>query len=140
MKIDIQNIPQVALGFMNRDHKAFVDIFNALADLLAQSSRERHAVSALVEQLLEHSREHFAREEQQMKQFLFPAYSCHKSEHEQVLVEMEKELDAWRAAGDVQWLNDYLEQLSEWLAGHIASMDTVTANYISQMGGPVELG
>jgi len=139
VKIDIQNIPQVALGFMNSDHKAFVDIFNTLADLLAQSSRERHEVSALLEQLLEHSREHFAREEQQMIQFSFPAYSCHKSEHEQVLVEMEKELDAWRAAGDVQWLNDYLEQLPEWLAGHIASMDTVTANYISQMGGPVEL-
>ncbi len=134
MKIDFQDVPRVALDFMNSDHKVFVELFNALVDSIQQPAFERDDVTALLAQLLAHSREHFGREELQMEKFSFPAYSCHKNEHEQVLTEMEKELDAWQAAGDVQWLNDYLEQLPEWLAGHVASMDTVTANYIAQMG------
>ncbi|MFC1750033.1 bacteriohemerythrin [Pseudomonadota bacterium] len=138
MKIDIQDVPHVALDFMNSDHEAFVVLFNELAGLLPQPDLDRGRVSTLFAELLQHCREHFAREEEQMETHSFPAYSCHKSEHQHVLAEMEKELAAWQTKGDVQWLSDYLDQLPEWLANHVASMDTVTASYISQVGGAAE--
>lgn len=139
MKIDIQDVPRVALDFMNSDHEEFVDLFNALSGLLQEDGLDKERVSALFGDLLQHCRDHFAREEYQMEAFSFPAYHCHLGEHQGVLAEMEKELEAWNSSGDVQWLSDYLEQLPEWLATHVATMDTVTAGYISQVGGPAEV-
>ncbi len=54
--------PQVALDFMNRDHAEFVALRDKLLDLLSVQIPE-DKVDTLLDELLEHTRHHFAEEE-----------------------------------------------------------------------------
>lgn len=134
--IDFDAVPKVAINFINEDHKHFTDLTNQLEARLADADSEPQAITEQLAQLLAHCREHFGREEQQMRQFQFPPYPVHKGEHERVLEEMESVSTQWRQSQDRATLRQYVEALPDWFIGHAATMDTVTASYIVRMGGP----
>lgn len=137
--IDFKQIPQVALDFMNKDHAEAVALLNELqAGLVIEDAAARHAkVSQALQALLDHNRAHFAREEAQMQAYAFPPFPVHKSEHEHVLAEMEAQLQAWQQQADVNALQHYANQsLPYWFVNHISTMDTVTAQFIANQGGP----
>lgn len=134
--IDFSLVPRVAVDFMNEDHRHFTDITNRLEALLDDEDSAAEAITAQLEQLLEHCREHFGREEKQMLLYVFPPYLVHKGEHERVLAELESVVARWRQSQERDPVIRYVGLLPEWFAGHIATMDTVTANYIVRMGGP----
>jgi hemerythrin len=134
--IDFDVVPKVVIDFINEDHKHFTDLTNQLEALLADAGSEPQVITAQLAQLLEHCREHFGREEQQMQLFVFPPYPVHKGEHERVLAEMESVVSQWLQSQDRAALMQYVEALPHWFIGHAATMDTVTASYIVRMGGP----
>lgn len=136
--VDLGRIPQVALRFINDDHRQEAHLLNVLheAVLAHQPGAPPQPVLAAFEALLQHTREHFGREEQAMLQADFPPYPVHKQEHDQVLEEMEAEGSAFRASGDATRLLRYVaEAVPSWFIGHIQSMDHVTAAYLSMRGG-----
>lgn len=137
--IDIHNVPKVWLDFMDRDHEAATEITNRLMAEVDQSSPDKDKITAGLKQLLAHCQEHFASEEKQMQNYNFPPYPVHKAEHERVLTEMSSELVSWHETNDMPRLKHYLfDVLSSWFVGHIATMDTVTASFIINAGGPSE--
>lgn len=137
--IDFNNVPKVALDFMNNDHEEATRITNELMSLVEAGATDSPTVASSLLHLLKHCQEHFSREEAQMQQIQFPPYPVHKGEHERVLAEMEGELTAWQESGDLERLKHYLfVTLSNWFIDHIACMDTVTAQFIVRMGGPFE--
>ncbi len=137
--IDFENVPKVALDFMNDDHEEATHITNELMGLVAADSVDQAAVAESLAHLLAHCQNHFAREEAQMQQIQFPPYPVHKGEHERVLAEMAGELAAWQEEADLERLKHYLfATLTNWFIEHIACMDTVTAQFIVRMGGPFE--
>ena len=138
--IDFNQVPKVAIGFMNDDHSLFTDLVNQLEALLTEDGSEVDSITFLMEELLDHCREHFGREEQQMSLFHFPPYPVHKGEHERVVAELELVINQWRTSQDRDTLRRYVEALPQWFINHAATMDTVTASYIVRMGGPVEPG
>lgn len=139
--IDFKQVPKVVVDFMNDDHEEATRVINQLMCLMEAETVDKQQVAELLAQLLAHSQEHFAREEAQMQKIDFPPYPVHKGEHERVLAEMAAELQAWQEAADEKRLNEYLSvTLPEWFVGHIACMDTVTAQFIVRMGGPFECG
>ncbi len=141
--LNFDDVPKVALDFMNSDHEEATNITNALMALLDTAeagTADTQAISDTLQSLHNHCVEHFSRENAQMEHFGFPAYPVHHGEHERVLAEMQGEMDAWRDAGDVVRLKNYTFQtVPEWFIGHIQTMDTVTAMFIQQCGGPFEL-
>jgi hemerythrin len=127
--------PQVALDFMNRDHAEFIAIRGKLLDLLKQKTPASE-VDAVLDQLLEHTRHHFAEEERHMQEAKFPPYPMHKMEHDQVLNDMQKLVTQWHQHRDAAALQHYLENaLADWFVHHVGMMDFVTARYITSQAG-----
>ena len=123
------NYPQVALEFMNRDHAEFAALRQKLLDLLAGEVSNTAVDDALAD-LGEHTRRHFAEEEQVMRETGFPVYEIHKGEHERVLADIEAQVERWMLGRDAQALRDWLDRaVGTWLVEHVSSMDFVTAAF-----------
>lgn len=123
------NYPQVALEFMNRDHAEFATLRQKLLDLLAGDAPNPAVDDALAE-LGEHTRRHFADEEQVMRETGFPVYEIHKGEHDRVLADISAQVERWVQGRDAGALRDWLDQgIGTWLVEHVSSMDFVTAAF-----------
>lgn len=134
--LDHQNIPKVSLEFMNQDHQEITEIFNRLEVLALNDAAHEQAekLDGVFAEFLDHHREHFRHEEEEMALCNFPAFSVHQAEHNQVLGEIETEYNSWCTARDLPRLRQFVvNRFPDWLMNHIVTMDTVTATYISQM-------
>lgn len=137
--VDLEAIPQVALPFINDDHRREAELLNALGDAVKGHQSGRVPVENVLhrfEELFDHTREHFGREEEAMRAVGFPPYAVHKGEHERVLEEMESEETHFRETGDTGRLWTYVsEGVPAWFTNHILTMDAITAQFVSQMRG-----
>lgn len=130
MKLTPESIPLLALDFMNRDHAEFVVLRDKLLDLLAARASVAQLQGAL-DELAEHTRQHFAAEEQAMQQAGFPVYAVHKADHDTVLADMAARVKSWSLDRDDEALRAWLDHdVGEWFMNHVSSMDFVTAKFI----------
>ncbi len=135
--LPLESIPSVLLDFMNDDHREATLLTNKLhaqlQELIASPEADRQPATDTLIALYNHDKEHFAREEAEMERTGFPAYGCHKGEHDRVLAEMEEILNGWQAGMAPEQLEQYLNgTAAPWLINHISTMDTVTAMFVSQ--------
>lgn len=131
MQVEVTDIPQVAVDFMNDDHAEAVTLLNQLFNALEKGNDDE--VDTAFSVFYQHNAEHFAREEEQMIRINFPPYTCHKGEHERVLEEMRETQRQWQANQDRAELSSYLKDtVIPWFVNHINTMDTVTAMFISR--------
>jgi hemerythrin len=122
--------PQVALDFMNRDHAEFVAMRSQLMSLISAQTPEND-VDTLLDELLTHTRDHFAEEERLMLESQFPPYAMHKNEHEHVLTDMSAHIGRWKQGRDVVALRNWLDKIvGDWFITHVGTMDLVTAGFI----------
>ncbi len=123
--------PHVALDFMNRDHAEFAALRGRLLDLLSAPSPAAE-VDGLLDELLSHTRHHFAEEERLMRETGFPPYAMHKGEHDRVLADMAVRIERWKQGGDAAELREWLDRaVGDWFVNHVNSMDFVTAGFIA---------
>ena len=138
MLLDEATFPRVDLEFMNQVHLEEIDMLNELAELFAARRAGKQVEQLLdgrLRALLEHTRQHFAQEENLMRQAGFPPYPVHKQEHDRILGELEALFAGWETSGDSRELERYLlTTLPDWMVRHVASMDKVTAHYLAQRG------
>lgn len=122
----------VGIGFMDADHEVAAAQINALA---AAAPQQR---IVLLRDFIAHCRDHFAREEEMMRQTGFFAHGCHQGEHHRVLAELDEVLAALEA-GDPQE-NYFSRDLPGWLMTHRNTMDFVTADFARSKDyeGPVD--
>jgi hemerythrin len=131
----MQDYPQVALEFMNRDHAEFVALRGQLLELLSAPSPDAR-VDMLLDELLTHTRHHFAEEERLMQESNFPPYPMHKGEHDNVLADMSAKVERWKQGHDAPALREWLDRdVGDWFVNHVSSMDFVTAGFIKAQGG-----
>jgi hemerythrin len=131
----MQDYPQVALEFMNRDHAEFVALRGQLLELLSAPSPDAR-VDMLLDELLAHTRHHFAEEERLMQESNFPPYPMHKGEHDCVLADMSARVERWKQGHDAPALREWLDRdVGDWFVNHVSSMDFVTAGFIKAQGG-----
>lgn len=136
MLININNLPLVAMDFMNDVHKEDVQIINELNELILiyeNNSNEinKKLIDEKYKQWFEHTINHFKGEEIQMQEKNFPPYMFHKGEHDYVLGIMDDVFKKWKETNDIDVLKNYIQnELPQWLENHIQSMDTVTAMFL----------
>ncbi|WP_345990500.1 hemerythrin family protein [Sulfurimonas sp. HSL1-2] len=131
--IAIAELPSIAFEEMNTVHAEEVEQLNHIETLLDTGAQET-ALSAALEALFFHTREHFANEEQLMREVGFPAYEMHKAEHDRALNEFQLVMMEWRNREDDEIIRNYIcVDTPLWLQQHIATMDTVTANFIAMI-------
>lgn len=135
--LPLTTIPSVMLDFMNEDHREATVMTNKLHALVLDAQEDdgfdRSLITESLIEIYTHDSEHFAREEAEMERTGFPAYGCHKGEHERVLNELQEVLSAWKEGMSPEALENYLtETMTPWFINHINTMDTVTAMFVSR--------
>lgn len=110
---------------MDATHRDFV----AMADALLVASDEEFP--ALFAELHEHTRLHFENEGKLMKACRFPAIGEHNSEHLRVLGEL-AHFARGVAAGRLTTARQYVRNLPDWFATHLATMDAALAGCLKR--------
>jgi hemerythrin len=132
--IDIAALPKVAFGEMNEVHAEEIELINTLESLL--SDNDVAGIETQLDRIFQHTVDHFQNEQRLMQEVGFPAYMMHKTEHDRVLNEMQFTVMDWRTRKDNAILQIYFFQtIPAWLSQHIASMDTITAQFICMHKG-----
>lgn len=110
-------------------HREFV----ALLNVVATASDEK--LPALLAELYDHTRAHFAHEHALMVKYRFPAIIEHQAEHGRVLAELE-DLQERVAQGRTAPARAYVrDQLPEWFALHATTRDSALAAHIRHAQG-----
>ena len=119
------------LGYdaMDATHSEFATLVNRL------DGADSQQFAGLFDELLEHTGDHFMREEAMMLASGFPALAEHRDEHRRVLGEL-RQMANRVSAGRVAMARGYLrERLPEWFALHAATMDSALAAHLRQQPG-----
>ena len=115
------------LPAMDDTHREFVDLLAAVNGA-ADDSLLTHW-SALVE----HTDDHFTREDRWMQATRFAAGNCHSQQHQQVLNIMRDGTERARKGRLVE-LRLMAAELAVWLPQHIDAMDAGLAHHLRQVG------
>lgn len=128
------DIPELAIDFVNDDHKHAAAALDELAALGRQDPMDDVRIIASLADFLQHTREHFDREQVMMEDTAFPPRPVHVAEHQRVLAELEAVLEDWPLLEVAARSRYLLTDLPQWFRQHLATMDTVTCQYAASMG------
>lgn len=108
---------------MDAVHREFVELVAALAgssdaDMLAH-----------LDAFVRHAREHFAAEDQSMRESGFPPRDCHIDEHAAILASCE-EVRERVAQGDAAIARELASELTRWFPAHAAHLDSALAHWL----------
>ena len=126
--IEKNGTSRVGYALIDNDHDEFIELLNAL------DSAGNADFPALFLQLYEHTEQHFDRENQLMKDNVFPAETEHKGEHQRVLGEF-KQFKTRIDKGMIAFGRSFVrERLPQWFGLHVMTMDSALAAHISRNG------
>ena len=119
----------VNMEWIDQDHRELYRITN---ELFSAVEMGKVAVSSVLGTLWSFTREHFAREEESMKQCNYDAFDVHKKDHGFLIFQLE-ELTGRLFISDYPVVdNDTTEFLTSWLRLHIRGFDRSLALYLSR--------
>ncbi|MBF0271562.1 MAG: bacteriohemerythrin [Magnetococcales bacterium] len=120
---------------LDADHRQLISLINEL-HAAVQLGKGQSLLNQIVENLLNYTRTHFAREERYLESIGFPGQEAHKEEHrqfcDQVVIYQQKLLDDPFALS-----SDVLQFLRNWLIHHIQGSDMAYRNHMESKKKPV---
>ena len=128
--------PPLQVAEMDAAHREFAELVNALAACPDAEFPERFKA------LMNHTRAHFAAEEELMSKSGFPALVEHSGEHKRVIDEL-MQFGRGLGRGRVFLARSYIASgIPEWFALHLATIDAALAAHLKKVrdsGQKVEL-
>lgn len=117
---------------IDKQHKKLVSIINDLHSAMKEG-KGMDIVSSAVENLADYAIIHFATEEKYMKQFGYPGYQEHKSEHDRF---SQKALDFKNGLKDekVGLSVEVLLFIKDWITRHILGTDKKYSAFFGEKG------
>ena len=112
---------------MDATHREFVELVNSLL----QAPDE--ALANGLQQLLDHSRAHFAQELEWMHACDFPPLAIHDGEHQRVLGVLQQ-AQRFAADGEFTPVRSVIDSLPAWFEQHAATMDNALAMHMQHAG------
>jgi hemerythrin-like metal-binding protein len=114
------------------EHQLQVRLVEALRRSVA-AGQERAVQGALLQQLEDASNVHFMSEELMMRLHAWERYEQHVEEHRRLLEELKTVRVLFERGGPAA-VDEALEQVQGWLAGHVRGMDRAFAEYVARGG------
>lgn len=112
----------VGVAVLDEDHKKLVGMVNELYDAM-QAGQGKEKLGRVLNELVQYTKVHFAREEKYFAQTAYPAADPHKHLHEE-LTRQVIDVQQKYAAGNTATLSlDVLHFLKNWLVKHIQGSD-----------------
>lgn len=115
------------LPAMDDTHREFVDL---LAEVETASDQ---TLLAHWRTLVDHTDEHFGREDQWMQATRFSSTNCHSVQH-QVVLQVMREGITLAQAGDLGAIRQMARELAIWFPQHAQSMDAALALHLRGIG------
>ncbi|HEX8964075.1 MAG TPA: bacteriohemerythrin [Rhodocyclaceae bacterium] len=112
---------KVGHGMIDRDHQRLVALINQLGEAMS-AGQGKEACGAVLDELIDYTRTHFANEERLMAAHGYPDSAAHRAEHAR-LIEDVQEFRIKYASGTATLSVFLLRFLMEWLTHHIMQSD-----------------
>ncbi len=122
------------LDYMDDTHREFVDLLAATE--LADDETLVERFSALID----HTDDHFGREDQWMKDTQFSSSNCHTSQHDVILQVMREGMRRGKENGDLAMVRQLAHELGIWFPQHAQTMDAALAQHLQRVGYDAETG
>ena len=119
----------VGVQEIDTEHDLLLGVIRALET--AVDTAPRSQVEALLQQLSEFTRVHFATEEIMMRLYAYPEFARHQLEHAR-LVEQIDQVRGEFAQGHVQPTRSLASALHHWFTEHVRSHDVALARYVRE--------
>lgn len=116
------------LDFMDDTHREFVDLLAATE--LADDETVLDRFSALID----HTDDHFGREDKWMADTQFSSTNCHTMQHNVVLQVMREGLRRGREKGELDVVRQMAHELGIWFPQHAQAMDAALALHLRRVG------
>lgn len=138
-----KEIPEVSVDIMNKTHQEEVALINEIGELINTTQLgiidnqevdpvAQRVITTKLKKWLEHTREHFDRENRFMQEYGFPAYDIHSQAHHDALWRQEQVVENWEKTKDLEEVSEYLfETWPAWFQQHVKTMDFMTAQFLS---------
>ncbi len=122
----------VEIQEIDEQHKRLIQIINELYDAVA-TKKKREQLSAIIRELVDYTKVHFAVEETLMRIFHYAEYEGHKQIHDNIVAKV-TDFQHKFEAGDDQVGMELLMFLKEWLFDHINKVDKRYSNHFTKHG------
>ena len=123
----------VGVKALDDDHKKLVDMINELLDGILKN-RRHEALNKVLDNLIQYTRLHFAREESLFARTSYPAAAEHIQQH-RALIQQVADLQARLKEGDTSLLSlDLMKFLKDWLTRHIMNEDKQYSSHLKAYG------
>ena len=121
----------VGVQEIDTEHDLLLGVVRALEK--AVDTAPRTQVEALLQQLSEFTRVHFATEEIMMRLYAYPEFARHQLEHAR-LVEQIEQVRSEFAQGHVQPSRPFATALHHWFTEHVRIHDVALARFVREAG------
>jgi len=121
--------PTLALDMplMDETHEAFIALLGEAVQAGDDTLLSRWAA------LIDHTQEHFDREDQWMQDTGFAAGNCHATQHS-VILQVMREGGKRGLLGELDLVRQMAHELGLWFASHVQSMDAALALHLRSAG------
>ncbi|MDX9767133.1 MAG: bacteriohemerythrin [Ectothiorhodospiraceae bacterium] len=138
--------PQMSVGnqLIDNDHRYLICLINTV-ELSLRVPENRDLVSAAIEQLMQYTADHFAREEAIQLKIQYPKYMAHKQEYQDIMDELARirtrieAMAGTSTAGDGSIAAAHPEDVSElvallrhWIIDHVLKVDVELKPYLAR--------
>lgn len=122
----------VGIEAIDNDHKNLLHLINNLQTAVYYPTGEAFERQAL-DELVDYTKHHFAREEQLMQENGYPDYAEHKKEHEAMIGKVGGFLEAYEKDRE-NTIDELTKFLKTWLIDHIEGTDQKYAPFLQDKG------
>lgn len=117
----------LSMPVMDDTHEEFVELL-ALVEASDDASLLRHWQA-----LIEHTVDHFGREDDWMRATGFAPGNCHSTQHA-VVLEVMRDSARRGAEGELNWVRRIAAELADWFPHHAQTMDAGLALHLKSVG------
>lgn len=121
---------KVGNSFIDSDHQKLISLVNQLHDAMAKG-HGKDILGKILNELIHYTREHFKREEDEMRKISYAGLAAHKDEHDKLIQEVVA-LQAKFISGNGMLSVQVSTFLRNWLTNHIMGTDKKLASALKK--------
>jgi hemerythrin len=127
-----KNDYSVGIARIDDQHKALVGFLNELYEAM-KAGKGKETLDAVMINLVEYTKTHFASEESFMKLYNYPDFEVHKQKHDKMaghVLELKQQFDSGKLTNPML-ITTFLK---EWLSKHIMGTDKAYGPFLNAKG------
>jgi hemerythrin-like metal-binding protein len=116
---------RVGVDAIDSDHQQILSLVNTLSQNLISDEE----LTTAIEEMMDYTRYHFAREEAIMEVCGYPDLVAHRERHHNLVAQVNELAEAWHSSRTTDTMHKLRKFLRDWWLGHIVEVDTTITLY-----------